>query len=91
MRLGRREASCLQDRSNQLIIKSQHLIQQFTILNMVAFLVTVELHRVRHHLFLRYVFEHEEVRVVFIVVIIGAGRASLIIEKALTAGVRPAH
>lgn len=37
---------------------------------MVSFLVTVELHSIRNHLLLGDVLEHEEVRLILVVVIV---------------------
>ena len=48
MRLGWREATSLQDRSDELVIKTEHLVQEFTVLDMVALLITIELHVVCH-------------------------------------------
>jgi hypothetical protein len=59
----------------------------------VGLLVTVELHGIGNHLFLRNVFENQELGVVLIIVIkiIGAGLIGLIVEEALRSGVRSTH
>ena len=69
MALGWSKASIFQDWSNEFVIKSEHFKQQFTILNMVALLVSVELNSICDHLFRVDVFEDQEVRVVFVVVV----------------------
>ena len=58
---------------------------------MVAFLVTVELHCVRHHLLLWNILKNQEVRMVFIVVIIRSGGSGLIIEKSLSTRMSTTH
>ncbi len=51
----------LQNRPYQLIIEPQHLIEQFAVLNVIALLVTVKLHRISHHLLFCDWFENEEI------------------------------
>lgn len=68
--LGGREASSLEHRPNKFIVKSKHFVQQFAVLNVVSFLVTVELHCVCHHLLLGNILEDEEVRIVLVVVVV---------------------
>ena len=63
------KASIFQNWSNEFVIKPEHFKQQFTILNMIALLVSVKLNSVCDHLFWVDVFEDQEVRVVFVVVI----------------------
>jgi len=70
VRLGGCEPSSFKHRSNELVVKSEHLIQQLTVLNMVTLLVTIELHVVGHHLFFRDIFEHKEVGLVFVIEVI---------------------
>ena len=60
MRLCCREACRLQHRSDQFIIKPQHTVQKLAVVDVVGFLVTVELHSISHHLLLRDVFEYKE-------------------------------
>lgn len=89
--LGSGETCCFEHRSDQLIVKTEHFIQELAVLNMIGLLVTVELHSVRYHLLLRNVFEHQEVGVVFVVVIIWSWRAALVVEKSLATWVSSAH
>lgn len=70
VRLGRGKSCRLEHRPDQFVIESQHLEEKLTVFNMVALLVTIELHRVRHHLLLRDVFEDQELRIVFVVVVV---------------------
>lgn len=60
---------------------------------MIRLLVTVELHGIGHHLFLRNVFENQELGVVLIIVIkiIVTSLIGLIVEEALCTGVRSTH
>ena len=91
MRLGRRKTGCFQDRSYKLIVKPWHLIEKFTVLNVVAFLVTAKLHIVGHHLLLRDVFEYQEVGVILVIIVASSGLPALIIEKALSTRMSSTH
>jgi len=57
MRLGRCKTCSLQHRSNEFVIKSEHFVQEFAVLNVVSLLVTVKLHRVCNHLLIGNVLE----------------------------------
>ena len=91
MRLSRSEIRRLQYRPNQLVIESQHLVQKFTVFDVVASLVTVKLDSVGHQLFVSDVLENQEIRLVLIVVVTGLGATSLTVEKALGTSMSTAH
>ena len=52
MRLGGCKRLSFQNRSNELVVKSEHFVQKFAILNVVALLIAIELHSISHHLFI---------------------------------------
>ena len=92
MRLCCREACRLQHGSDQFIIKPQHTVQKLAVVDVVGFLVTVELHSIGHHLLLRDVFEYKEFGIILIVVIIVSTRLIvLIVVKALGARMCTTH
>lgn len=90
MRLCCREACRLQHRSDQFIIKPQHTVQKLAVVDVVGFLVTVELHSISHHLLLRDVFEYKEFGIILIVVI-STRLIVLIVVKALGARMCTTH
>jgi len=49
--------SGFQFRPNQFVVKSKHFIEEFTVFDVVAFLVSVKLHRVGDHLLIGDVLE----------------------------------
>ena len=81
MRLSRCELRSFQDGSDGLVVESKHLVQQFTIFNMVTLLVSIELHGVRDHLLLCNVFEDDEILCIFAIEVAGARAIGLIIEE----------
>lgn len=91
MRLSRSEIGCLQNRPNELVIESQHLVQKFTVFDVVASLVTVELDSIGDQLFVRDVLENQEIGLVLIVVVTGLGAISLTTKKALGTSVSTTH
>jgi len=90
MRLCCGEACRLQHRSDQFIIKPQHTVQKLAVVDVVGFLVTVELHSISHHLLLRDVFEYKEFGIILIVVI-STRLIVLIVVKALGARMCTTH
>ena len=90
MRLCCREACRLQHGSDQFIIKPQHTVQKLAVVDVVGFLVTVELHSISHHLLLRDVFEYKEFGIILIVVI-STRLIVLIVVKALGARMCTTH
>ena len=58
MRLGGRETSRLQHRPDQLVVETEHSVQELAVIDVVRLLVTVELHGIGNHLLLGNVFEH---------------------------------
>lgn len=91
MRLGWSEIGRLQNRPNQLVVESEHLVQKFAVLDVVAPLVTVELDSIGDHLFVSDVLENQEIRLVLIVVVAGLRAIGLTVEKALRTSVSTAH
>jgi len=91
VRLSGSEPSCLDHRSDQFIIESEHLVEQLTVLDVVTLLVTVELHGVCYHLLLAYIFKNQELRLVLIVIVTTGRSAVCLIKEALVATVRAAH
>jgi hypothetical protein len=57
MRFSRSKSISFCNWSDKLVIKSQHFIKQFTVFNMITFLISVKLHCVRYHLFFSYSFK----------------------------------
>ena len=90
VRLSGGETTGLKHWSNEFVVESQHLVQEFTILNVVRLLVAIELHVVGYHLFVWNVLEHKEIWLVLVVVVVRLGTASLV-KEALGASVRPRH
>lgn len=66
MALSCSKRSCFQYGSGQLVIKPQHLVEELAALDMMAPLVSIELHRIFDHLLLSDVLEYQEVWLVFI-------------------------
>jgi len=60
MRLSWCKAIVFHHWPDELVVETQHLVKQFRVFDVVWLLVAIELHRVRHHLFLRYIFETQE-------------------------------
>ena len=90
VRLCRSEPGCLKHRSNELVIESQHLVQELTVLDMITFLVSVKLHIVGDHLLISNVLENEEVRLVLIVEVVALRRVGSV-EETVGASMGSAH
>ena len=90
MGLGGGKPGCLQHRPDQLVIEPQHLVEKFTVLNMVTFLVSVELHCIGYQLLVGNVFENEEIRLVLVVEIVALRLASSV-EETVRASMGSTH
>lgn len=64
------KASGLKHRSDQFIVKSWHFVEELAILDVVAFLIAIELHVICDHLFFCDVFENQEIGLVFVIEVI---------------------
>ena len=62
----------LEDGPAQLVIETDHLVEQLRVLNMVAFLVAVVGELSSDHLFVCYVLEVEELALVLVLLVIEA-------------------
>mmetsp|Transcript_24551 Transcript_24551/g.38081 ORF Transcript_24551/g.38081 Transcript_24551/m.38081 type:complete len:221 (-) Transcript_24551:373-1035(-) len=90
--LGRSEAGGLNHGANKLVVETEHLVEQLTVLDVVALLITVELHRVGHHLLVRDVLEHKELRLILVVVVTRRRSAvSLVVKESGVASVGATH
>jgi hypothetical protein len=67
--------------SDELIIKSNHLVEELTIFNMVAFLVSIELHSISHHLLLSDGFKNKKLGLVLGIGVSLALGVSLVVEE----------
>lgn len=67
--LSGRKTVVFEHRSDELVVEPEHLVEELTVLDVVALLVPIELHVVRHHLLLGDVLEHQRIRLVLVVVV----------------------
>ena len=72
MRVGRAEAMLLENRAAQLVIETDHFVEQLRVLNMVTFLVAVVGELSSDHLLVCYILEMEEFALVLVLLVVEA-------------------
>ena len=72
MGVCRAEAMLLEDAAAQLIIETDHFVQQLRVLNMVTFLVAVVGELSSDHLLVCYILEMEEFALVLVLLVVEA-------------------
>ena len=90
MRFSCSKTSSFKHRSDQFVIESQHFIKKLTVLDVIAFLISVKLHVIRYHLFIGNIFKHKEIRLVFVIKIVRL-RPICLIEKSISSSMRTRH
>lgn len=90
MALGGCKAVVLEHRPDELIVKTQHLVKQLTIFNMITLLISVKLHGVGYHLFFSDVLEKQEFRLV-LVVVVSVGPVIVTVEETTSCTLSTRH
>ena len=72
MRVCRAEAMLLEDAAAQLIIETDHFVEQLRVLNMVTFLVAVVGELSSDHLLVCYILEMKEFALVLVLLVVEA-------------------
>ena len=72
VRVGRAEAMLLEDGAAQLVIETDHFVEQLRVLNMVTFLVAVVGELSSDHLLVCYILEMEEFALVLVLLVVEA-------------------
>ena len=63
------KSTIFQNGSDKFVVKSKHFEKEFAIFNMITFLVSVKLNGIGHQLFLIYILEDQEIRVIFVIMV----------------------
>jgi len=91
MGLGGCEACSLKNRTDQLVVETQHLVKEFAVFYMIALLITIELHSICDQLLLCDVLENKEVRLIFAIEIAGCCAVGLVVKETRCTTVRATH
>lgn len=81
MRLSSSESCSLQERTDQLVVEAEHLVEELAVFDVVTLLISIELHRICHQLLVGDVLEHKEVRLILAVRIARGRAVGLIVEE----------
>ena len=81
MRLCGSKPSSFKNWTNELVVESEHLVQELTVFNVVALLVAIELHGISDQLLFCNVLEHQEIGLVLAIEVTRSGTVSLVVKE----------